>query len=609
MKRWWERVQPKTIQRQLFLIYIGILFVPIALVGYYMIVEIRADQIQVKTEEIEQNTTRTAQELASTLESVIRVSDWIYQDERLATLVTRMYLNHYEVFEAYQNYQQFSDYLQYYKEIQHIRFYVDNPTLTNSVGIVPLTPEIRAENWYNEVISHQGQIVWRYLEDSITREWYLNLTRSVYQDGNLIGVLHVAVSNDVIRDMMAQTGNTLFLTLDDNLIFSHPDLNQIQGEYEQYRKLLDQTDESLHNQAGVESGVKGTEGNITFTVQLLDVPKSIHSEFKAVGTVPTATIVAQANQVFINAALVVLLVFFLSLILLIIFIRHFNQRVLQLKNSMTKVALGNFDISPTISGNDEITDVYDHLYLTMESLQKLLTERYQHELEQKNWEIQIKEAEFKLLSSQINPHFLYNTLEMIRMKALRNRDKEVADIVKILSKLMRKALERNNEELWLSEDLAFIEMYLQIQQLRFGERVQYRIDNWTQDDYTILPLLVQPLVENAFVHGLERIAGEARLAVQVEKAGTDLKIIIRDNGVGIPAERLAKLQKILDGHEETNGIGISNVHQRVKYFYGPEYGLQIESIEGEGTKVILNIPQRKRKRGERENDVSSTDRR
>lgn len=571
-------LRPKTIKHKLFLIYVGLLVLPVFLVGYYISTEIRANQIQTKTEEIEQDTIRTATELTGTLEAIIRVSDWIYQDERLAEIVRADYSSPYAFFETYQSYPQFNDYLKYYREISHIRVYVDNPSIMSSVGLYPLSQDVKDSEWYQEAIEKRGQIIWRYMKDPVTRDVHLNLTRALYDYDELIGVLSIAVSNDKITEILQNSGNTFFLTLDDELIFSHPKLEDIQSEYDQYRLLLEEQE--------TDQNIKGTANDITFTIQQLAIPKVLHSEFKAVGTVPTSSIVAEANGVLIVGYIAILFVFLFTLILLAAFIRSFNNRVLQLQESMTKVAHGDFDIPSEIPGEDEITEVYEQLYVTMESLQLLLAERYQYEIDR-------KDAEFKLLSSQINPHFLYNTLEMIRMKAFKNQDREVADIVKLLSKLMRKALERPQDQLPLSEDLTFIDMYLQIQKLRFGERINYDIKQETTQDYAILPLLIQPIVENAFVHGLERISGRAELTVLVKEVGEDLHIIVSDNGVGIPSDKLKQLQAILEGYQESSRVGINNVQQRIKYFYGEEYGMTIESTEGKGTTVKVVIPQRK----------------
>lgn len=595
-----KRFQLNTIKKKLYVIYVGLLFVPIILVGYYISVEIRSEQINTKIEEIEQSTIRTKQDLMSTFELLIRISDWIYQDERLAEIVEREYDSVYEVIQSYETYTQFSDYLKYYPEIDYVRFYSDNPTLLSSVGLYPVTSEITQQEWYQDTLDKRGQIVWRIIEDPITRQHNLNLTRSVFRNNRLIGVLSIAVANETIDTILASSGNSAFLTLDDHLIFSATQPEATEEVYDYYRLMeLEKDNLELINENA--DSVQGSSSQLTFMVQQIPLNKSLISDFKIVSTVPTQSITEEANRVLVTGYLLIGLVFLLSLFILNRFIDHFNRRVLVLKESMTKVARGDFEIPEEVQGNDEISDIYHELQTTMGSLQNLLQERYQHELDQKNWEIVKKEAEFKLLASQINPHFLYNTLETIRMKALKNQDREVAETVKILSKLMRKALERDRDEILLSEDLKFIEMYLQIQQLRFGDRIAYTIRQNTQADYWILPLLIQPIVENAFIHGIEKVRGEVEVWIEVFEKESDLEIIIRDNGAGIEANRLATLRQMLAEGEGANRIGVNNVQQRIKHYYGEVYGLSIESVLGEGTQVTLHLPQKIYEEGDIQN--------
>lgn len=595
-----KRFQLNTIKKKLYVIYVGLLFVPIILVGYYISVEIRSEQINTKIEEIEQSTIRTKQDLMSTFELLIRISDWIYQDERLAEIVEREYDSVYEVIQSYEMYTQFSDYLKYYPEIDYVRFYSDNPTLLSSVGLYPVTSEITQQEWYQDTLDKRGQIVWRIIEDPITHQYNLNLTRSVFRNNRLVGVLSIAVANETIDTILASSGNSAFLTLDDHLIFSATQPEATEEVYDYYRLMeLEKDNLELINENA--DSVQGSSSQLTFMVQQIPLNKSLISDFKIVSTVPTQSITEEANRVLVTGYLLIGLVFLLSLFILNRFIDHFNRRVLVLKESMTKVARGDFEIPEEVQGNDEISDIYHELQTTMGSLQNLLQERYQHELDQKNWEIVKKEAEFKLLASQINPHFLYNTLETIRMKALKNQDREVAETVKILSKLMRKALERDRDEILLSEDLKFIEMYLQIQQLRFGDRIAYTIRQNTQADYWILPLLIQPIVENAFIHGVEKVRGEVEVWIEVFEKESDLEIIIRDNGAGIEANRLATLRQMLAEGEGANRIGVNNVQQRIKHYYGEVYGLSIESVLGEGTQVTLHLPQKIYEEGDIQN--------
>lgn len=592
--------QMNTIKKKLYLIYVGLLFIPIILVGYYISAEIRSNQIATKIEEIEQNTIRTTNDLIRTFELIIRVSDWIYQDERLAEIIGTEYQTIYDVVQSYEKYNQFSDYLKYYPEIAYLRFYTENTTLLSSVGLYPVTPQISAQSWYQDTIEKRGKIVWRMIEDPIKGQKNLNLTRSIYRDNQLIGVLTIAVVNDDIEKMLANSGNSTFLTLDDTLIFSHtsPEPSEEVSAYYQLMALEGDRLE-LNDTTNDEESIQGTSNQLTFTVQPVPLNKSLLSHFEIVGTVPTKSINKEANRVLVTGYLIVAFVFLVSLLILRRFILHFNHRVLVLKESMTKVAHGDFEIPAGVTGDDEISEIYQELRSTMGSLQTLLEEGYQYEIDQKNWELVKKDAEFKLLASQINPHFLYNTLEMIRMKALKNQDPEVAEAVKILSKLMRKALERDREAMSLDEDLAFIEMYLQIQKLRFGDRITYNIQNNTTKNFVILPLLIQPIIENAFIHGVEKVSGSVEVSLEVIELVHDLVIIVRDNGIGISAEKLAELRSLLDNGVDAKRIGINNVQQRIQSYYGPNYGLTISSVEREGTQVTLLIPQKINEEGDK----------
>lgn len=569
--------------------YIVVLIIPIVLVGYYLSVELRENLIETKTREIEQNTEKIESDLLETMSNIILISDWLYQDQELHTIIKKEHTSAYEIFRDYQNYEMFSDYLKYYDELANIRFYVENDTLRSSLGIFPATEDIREQNWYQAAMDRKGQLAWEYMKDPVTQQPFLYLTRAFFDGSEFIGVLAVAMSNRKLEDIVSNSTSPLFITLnDDTPIFSYPKADNIFSSYEPYKDVVKL--KSISDEDSVTAQEEVDKGPINLNIRKIEIPKILSSQMKVIGLVPTHTILAEANGVLANAYLIVALVFGITLLMLYAFIQTFNKRIIQLQDAMTKVAHGDFSIPSTIAGDDEITDVYEQLYLTMESLQQLIENNYSHQLNKQNWEIQKKESEFKLLTSQINPHFLYNTLEMIRMKALRNSDKEVAEIVKILSKLMRKALERNHDEQSLNDELMFIDMYLQIQKLRFGERISYEISKDFEEDYLILPMILQPLVENSFVHGIEPKAGKSHIHITVRKNNHHLVMVIEDNGIGIPNEKLQQLQIMLTEAKESDRIGLSNVNLRIKHYYGSEYGILIDSVEHERTTMTIRLP-------------------
>lgn len=569
--------------------YLIILIIPILFVGIYLTMSIRSNLIMNKMAEIETNNERIRVDYSSVLSSVTGVSDWIFQDEDLAALVGIEYESPFQVYQAYARYQMFEDYLRYYDEINHIRFYVDNSTITSTTGIYYASPEISEQAWFQEAIDKRGRISWLQLRDHVTGETYLNLVRSVYQDYQLIGVLAIAVSDTSIQNILTDSASTVFITLNNQTpLYSYPNYEDIAYAYTMYEPILESVGTTEGNYDLIDSDQYGED--FTLNIRNVAIPKTLDSQMQVIGVVPTSTILSDVNRDLRTTYIIMASVLVISFFLLNLFIRKFNDRIIKLKDAMTMVSHGDFDIPGAIKGNDELSQVYDHLVITMKSIEELMVENYEHAVREKNWELQLKEAQFKMLASQINPHFLYNTLEMIRMKALTNQDKEVAEIVKILSRLMRKSLEGNQKELVLSDELTFIEMYLQIQRLRFGEQIDFDIQQKTEKDYTIIPLVIQPIVENSFIHGIEPLIGNGIICITAEEIGENLVITIEDNGVGMSKSRLEKIREILTSEEESAHLGIKNVQQRIQSFYGNQYGVTIDSKEGQGTIVTIILP-------------------
>ena len=203
-----------------------------------------------------------------------------------------------------------------------------------------------------------------------------------------------------------------------------------------------------------------------------------------------------------------------------------------------------------------------------------------------------------MLANQINPHFLFNTLETIRMKSIASGEKEVATMLKLLASLLRYNLGIKGQPVPLIQELEAIQNYLNIQHMRFEDRVSYDIVTMCDiNNIMILPLLIQPLVENSFSHGLEDRVSGGFIYILINTEEIDgkriMNISVKDNGSGIDEEKLEELNNNLkeknDDIDSTH-IGIVNVNSRIKLFYGKEYGLSIKSDFGEGTIVTITIP-------------------
>lgn len=242
--------------------------------------------------------------------------------------------------------------------------------------------------------------------------------------------------------------------------------------------------------------------------------------------------------------------------------------------------------------------------ISEEKLNQMIEEHVALALEEEShkyeWEVLLKQANLATLQSQINPHFLYNTLECIRGMALLQEQENIADIAWSLSRFFRYSISGNSDTVSLRDELENIRNYTRIQNYRFRDRFKVEIQNVEALEDAMLPkLTLQPVVENAILHGLADVLEGGRIIVKVEQVGSDVLITVSDNGCGMTVEQLDALnQKINDrkmkegGEGRHTGIGMRNVDRRLKLHFGAEYGISIYSCKEIGTDVEIRIPYR-----------------
>ena len=284
---------------------------------------------------------------------------------------------------------------------------------------------------------------------------------------------------------------------------------------------------------------------------------------------------------------------FLVLILLIILLSVIiSKQVTKPIKEMQKVArqysLGAFDAKVSVHGKDEIAELGNVLNNMSSQLLELISSVTEKE-RQSNY------LELQTLIYQINPHFLYNTLDSINMLARKNDDIQVALMVTNLSRLFRLSLNRGRDVITVREEMMQVTYYLKIQKFRFEEQLDWNI-NFDDEilEYRMLKFIMQPLVENAIYHGIKSKNEYGKLTIRGYKDKNMLIFVIEDTGKGMDEDTLSKLyQKINEkkrDEKENRGYGIWNVNQRIKLYYGEQYGLQIDSIVDKGTSIYIKIP-------------------
>lgn len=216
------------------------------------------------------------------------------------------------------------------------------------------------------------------------------------------------------------------------------------------------------------------------------------------------------------------------------------------------------------------------------------------------------QAELNALQSQINPHFLYNTIDAIRSQVLLAGESEVADILENLSNFFRYSIGSSTTLISIEEELASIDGYIKIMQFRFPDKFilikRIDIDDSTIMNYQIPKLTLQPLIENAISHGLEIKPGQGSITLRITRSTSHLHLSVEDNGIGMDAKTLDKLNEKLckesmnktikyrTKENKKTGIGLTNVNQRIKLIYGSEYGLNVTSLPNQGSCIHILLP-------------------
>jgi two-component system sensor histidine kinase YesM len=281
------------------------------------------------------------------------------------------------------------------------------------------------------------------------------------------------------------------------------------------------------------------------------------------------------------------LTLFLSAIYLVIqFSKRITNPIENLVSAMKYVQNGDFKVADTFKPSqvhDEVGILHRNFFVMIERINELIKENYEKQL-------LVKDTEFKALQSQINPHFLYNTLESINWLAKINKQQQISKMVESLGYLLRNAISLKDDVITVQEEIEMVEHYVTIQRFRFEERLDFHLSIHEDVKECVLPkLIVQPLVENAIHYALEMMIEPCMISVSAYKNGDLLHLLVEDNGIGMDEQQLESVRK---GEIKTrgNGIGLRNIDSRIKFVFGNQYGLQIDSKINKGTKVLIVIP-------------------
>jgi len=570
--------------------YILVVFLPVLLVGIILISSIRNMAVENAIREATFNVERIYTRVDEAMKLLMNISYKLQMDQNLERLLLTNYNSTQEVFESYYEYTEFNNLLNLYSsEVREIRIYSENQTLLNSGHFYKVTPELSESEWYRNILRADGRIQWQYLQDNYQGRYHLCLTRLIKNSlsDKITGALIISMNGDYLNSLLGNEPYDMYFCDDNGNIVAS-------GK-------RDMVGKNIHN---TEISIIASLGDGLWKIEYFGMPANVivrnmspsiyNGKFKIVSMVPVSFIEKQATDMVMLGVVIVISCLLFAFLLIIVFTGAISRRVKKLSMDMHEVAMGNFDIDPAMDGKDEIGQLAEDLGVMIQSIKQLINEIQYIDAQKNQLAIKQREIKLRLLANQINPHFLFNALETIRMNAHSKGDREIAEAVMLLGKIIRKNLETGNEMVSLETEMDLVKSYLQIQKFRYRERINFSIQ-YEDDEIRegkILPMTIQPIVENSVIHGIESKQRDGRISISLAKKDGCLIITVEDNGSGMSRERLQELILSLDEVEDASGsrIGLKNVHQRIRLFYGDKYGLRIDSVENEGTRIEIIMP-------------------
>lgn len=449
--------------------------------------------------------------------------------------------------------------------------------------------DVTGEEWFANTLERTDNLHFsmphvQYIFDNSENQyrWVITLSRAVeitYGTSTDQGVLLLDISYGSLQQLLDNislgNGGYLYLINSTGELIYHPQMQLIDSGFAQENNL-------------VAAGYRDGNYRETYQGEVRDITvKSVgYTGWKMIGVTPEKGFAL--NNLKTKLFVVFVLAFFLFILAVInaYISSKITNPIQELEKSVNALEAGELDTEVYTGGSYEIRHLGRSIGDMAGQIKVLMNDIVaEHESKRK--------SEFDTLQSQINPHFLYNTLDIIVWMIENEQKAEAVKVVTALARFFRISLSKGKSIILVKDELEHVRNYLMIQQMRFKNKFTYTIDAEPETlGLASLKLMLQPLVENAIYHGMEFMDGDGEIEVKVRREGEDLWFIIRDNGLGMTTEQV---ESLLSEHPHVtskrgSGIGVKNVNERIRLYFGEQYGLLIESEPDEGTVIRIHLP-------------------
>ena len=352
-------------------------------------------------------------------------------------------------------------------------------------------------------------------------------------------------------------------------------------------KRVDDIVDSISAGGRYNENIEKLDNNIYILTELIqdDIQYYIYYQTRYMDKV-TDTLQDQIGRFMVVCSVLIGVLIIVVAVSAVMIVSGIIQPISQLNQATEKIAQGDFNARAQADSDDEVAELAVSFNKMAGSMQSLIDKV-------KEDERKMRKADLRLLQEQIQPHFLYNTLDTIVWLIESNEPDEAVTMVVTLSDFFREILSKGKEFISIKEEEKHISSYLQIQEMRYRDILEYDIQlDQVIYKYQILKLTLQPVVENALYHGIKYKRAKGCIHIHGEKEGDIIRLTVRDDGVGMDEEELEQLRQQIEKpcQETEKGFGLANVNERIHMYFGPEYGMKIQSQKGKGTTVEIVIP-------------------